>query len=564
MSRARLSSGKRVSYVPTAAQVEQFGGAVGDRWPASVISAKGFIVDLHVDRPDGTSTGLRTTTQRIDYRSAKITAPALPPVQSAGAGGATVEMWISQDGSDSAKGSQSDPLLTVAEALRRAIGSAGRVEKRTTITLLPRTDGQRYVLPPIDLTDLQAPLEIVGDLVNGVNEVIPSTAAAAASTVAVVKSAGLVVDAFRGKTVEILSGAAAGDKRTIRNNTATDITPVTVFSAAVAPGDLYRVIEPTVECSVDLDGDTQVWVKDAAPNGSPLLTSSLYDVPMLYLINLNIDPVSTGTGKPWILVNSTVAMFGVELENVGFASQAIGSYDFSGAILMGMDSAGPTSEGYPVGQRAGVGLRFGALSDKSWVGWGLSDPTVGDFPTFREAVLQGFLVMDRLVAFGIRGFLFGGNLFSAGMRISDGSASGQVHLSVRGSENPDINFLITGTTWAVDASFFGATDPFRKLFFSQCTITATAGPAVFLSGPGYIRLTSNELVVDGSTDAVAVEMGGRIEVDTSGSFTAGTGDELAIKDGAGGNAAVSTVATLAARGAHIVHTDGSIIQRINT
>src|SRR5690606_13149041 len=81
---------------------------------------------------------------------------------------------------------------------------------------------------------------------DGFTELIAPTAAAASSSQTVVKSSGLVANAYRGKTIEILTGAAAGDRRTIHSNTATDIVPVRQFTAAVTAGDLYRVIEPAV------------------------------------------------------------------------------------------------------------------------------------------------------------------------------------------------------------------------------------------------------------------------------------------------------------------------------
>jgi hypothetical protein len=69
-----------------------------------------------------------------------------------------------------------------------------------------------------------------------------STGTTGASTGAqVVKDSGLIADSWNGYTVELTSGAANGARRTIRNNTTTDIVPCITFSPVPGVGDSYKI-----------------------------------------------------------------------------------------------------------------------------------------------------------------------------------------------------------------------------------------------------------------------------------------------------------------------------------
>lgn len=554
MSRARLSSGKRVSYVPTATQVQQFGGLSTDRWPAEVISARGLTVDLRVLRPDGTSVSIRTNTGRIDFRSPEMTGTAVPPAESASAVGGTVEMWVGQDGSDSAEGSQAAPLATLAEALRRAIGD-GDVDVRTVIWLMERTDGQRYEIPAIDVSALNAPLEIVGI---GDIEVATGTAAGGSGTNVVIDS-GLTPDDFRGRFIEITSGPALGDKRGVNDNDATDIVPCAPFSAAVANGNTYRIFRPSVGVSIDPTLINSPWLRHVAPGSSALVSTAAVDMPLLYLVNVNLDPIQA-SGRPLILVNSTIALFGVEFEGFGPGGLGLAGIDYDSTIMMGTDAA---DEGTVVQeQRANIGLRHGAPLKTSWVGYGVVNPNLNDFPLWRSIRVHGFIVLERFVSFGVRGLLLGGAFYANGIRCFGGEETMGTELMIRGDDGENLNFEISGATWAVEVRTAGRS---VQLFLIGCTITTSNGPAVLCQGNNYIRVRDNDSVITaagGSNPAFRAELGGRIDISTGMTVTA-AGNELEITNGAGGVAASSTYAALATVGAHIAHTDGSVIQRVD-
>lgn len=74
--------------------------------------------------------------------------------------------------------------------------------------------------------------------------------AGASTTADVVKTSGLTINAHRGYWLEMTDGDAAGQRRTIRNNTATDLVPSVSFgvlsSAAPASGDAFKVFTSAV------------------------------------------------------------------------------------------------------------------------------------------------------------------------------------------------------------------------------------------------------------------------------------------------------------------------------
>lgn len=78
--------------------------------------------------------------------------------------------------------------------------------------------------------------------------------AAAATTAVVVKAAGLAVNALQDLSIRFLDGAAAGQYRRVRNNTATDIVPVEAWSPAPAPGDTYQIFQSTARFALPSSG----------------------------------------------------------------------------------------------------------------------------------------------------------------------------------------------------------------------------------------------------------------------------------------------------------------------
>lgn len=82
-------------------------------------------------------------------------------------------------------------------------------------------------------------------------EYVSATPSAFGTGANVVVDAGFLTDELKNKTIEMVDGAAVGQRRTVRNNTATDIIPVAPFNPPPVAGDNYRIITPAITISID-------------------------------------------------------------------------------------------------------------------------------------------------------------------------------------------------------------------------------------------------------------------------------------------------------------------------
>jgi len=189
----------------------------------------------------------------------------------------------------------------------------------------------------------------------GKDVVIASTVALAGSDSFHVVTMGLTVDAYAGATIEVLDGECAGDRRTIRDNTATTITPDEIFSATFNPGDHYRVFWPTVK----IDTGTK-----------------------------RVLANSVGTPKPWIIGAASLAI-GLVLVNLRIVYSSIATEFRSDDSCIIFAGCYFDFDFYPVVQgdttyysgfdgfsettyfsTMSCGLELSAPSSTSWVGWG--------------------------------------------------------------------------------------------------------------------------------------------------------------------------------------------------
>ncbi len=313
---------------------------------------------------------------------------------------ARVDYYVAPGGSDSAVGSSAAPLATLDEALRRAnrlhvakdpIGSSVGV----AIHLAAGAYTWSETLGPAQLHDS---ILIVGDALTQL--VAPAAAQAGSGSGVVVTGGGLSVNAHLGKTIEILTGAAAGNRRTIRNNTATDIVPLRNFSAAVAAGDQYRIVEPAAEITVPGDPDFanptySKWRPLVAGLGGPvgaLMQNSTVNVglggPALTIANVRFVPDPTPAAfTSMAFVGSGVFLYGVEV------NAANGGFPF----LM-CDQASCVHAGVDYDRAAVRPFAAGLAPGRdSWTGYGL---TVLNQPSSALSALErfrGFLASNRKV-----------------------------------------------------------------------------------------------------------------------------------------------------------------------
>jgi hypothetical protein len=263
-----------------------------------------------------------------------IAVSGLPPASG------VLRVWVDNvNGDDSNGGTQAAPLRSYDEALRRTM--ADGVSTPTAIVLVPT--GVAYTQTFVPSGPITAPAVVMSDLGNPASFTTELAQAAQAGTGAnVVVGAGLIIDAHRGQTLRMTSGAAAGQRRTVRNNTATDITPSRGFTPAPAPGDTFVVERPSVLLEVPANPAAFVGVATlGAPNTSP---------PQLCYVGLALD-------GEWSVAGHGVRLYGCEH---AASQQALAG----GSVLAGVDAWDGA-----VAVSAELGTLFG-FAATDWLGWG--------------------------------------------------------------------------------------------------------------------------------------------------------------------------------------------------
>jgi hypothetical protein len=191
--------------------------------------------------------------------SGYFTAPQLSTVKTGG----QIDLYVAGDAvgsSDSNPGTIASPLKTINEAIRRC-NLYDEITAAFNIHVAAAPIAGYVLTTTVQAHLLRGNITIIGDGAgqgtDGFTVLRATAAAQAGSTIAqIVTPAGLGVNTFRGKTVEVITGAAIGDRRTIRDNTDTVITPVRNFSAAVAANDTFRIIEPAATVTYSAGAST--------------------------------------------------------------------------------------------------------------------------------------------------------------------------------------------------------------------------------------------------------------------------------------------------------------------
>jgi hypothetical protein len=151
-----------------------------------------------------------------------------------------LHLYVAASGDDSNPGTQEAPVKTLTEAMTR-LPQLGPIYHDCLIDVVEAGTYELPEIPPRDYATGQLYIRATPQ-----TTVLASTPALTGSSAQIVKSAGLVADQFIDKWIHVLGGAAAGDWRLIKTNTATDITPVRDFTAAIAANDRYEIVEPLV------------------------------------------------------------------------------------------------------------------------------------------------------------------------------------------------------------------------------------------------------------------------------------------------------------------------------
>lgn len=454
------------------------------------------------------------------------------------------EIYVDQaNGDDANAGDASAPLATIIEAERRIddITLGGGVR----IYVAPGT----YIAPTFRRRILRAGIYIICE---EFTELLAPQAAQAGSSRSLVNTLpGLGVDTYRGKTVEILSGAAAGDRRLIRDHTDTQIIPDLAFSAAVAANDQFRIVEPLATIEKDPAADTMELVRG---NGASLLNIDIYGArgeaqAGVTFINFFID-------SDYVMLSDVARFYGCEL------TQGV-TFSGAGAMQAGWDG---NDRGDFSSQAAGTGLLFGAPSDTSWSGWGLVLNAFGFFSNISASILGYVSGLNGgngvTVGQACHLYIAAGSIFSTGPNggIAVANISDEVGPTARVEVSgktlfPDIKFKITATG-GPGAHVFGEG---ATLYITQTDIDAAGLDGVLAERSGYAHIWM-DVDVTASQVGVRARSGGRVDF-MNGFGVVSVGNNIEV----GNTPAASTIAALATNLDFVVDTpsDGSIVQRID-
>ena len=327
------------------------------------------------------------------------------------------------------------------------------------------------------------------------------------STAVVIAGAPWVADAYAGKWIEFLDGAAAGSIRSITRNTTNTITPAITFFApfSPAPGDTFRIFEPSTVLN-----ETTV---NTAPLGGSANTTAPQTNTGLYLERFAFSSTRLRIGnKVGFFICSTDSMIG---SDAGGRSDNVSAGD--NEVLSGVDPRAP-------------GL-IHTLDSSQYFGAGLTLLPGGLNPGIVRQPIVGFVC-----AIGVAAKFAAARVYLRGGRLD------------------------TGLT------LDGLTAPCNALLFSegpiaQLRIDAAAGAALTVINAAVCALSRATIVAAASFGAL-VQFGGQVRITTAPTVVGfPAGSDFAV----GNVPTVAPSAAFAAVGATLIPAvviDGSIAQRV--
>lgn len=280
------------------------------------------------------------------------------------------------DGNDSNSGTSTNPLATVAEAIRRI----PRFVEYPVIVHIGVHAGSGYPWSYLRGLRQRANIYFIGDgagVGDGKNVLLATGTIGVGSTRDLFVTSGLTPAAYRGKTIEFLTGALSGHRRTINENTATDITPIYSTGSIPANGDTYQIFEPSVELAFP-------WLNEPNISGDGQKEYGIY------FVNLKI---SNAYGPTFEASDGKVVLCGVEFEGDPYYGAYFGG---TSNVELGRDGIDYFS-GPPYVRVIPPYNDLGVVSTDAWVGWGVYIASGTLHVANTHGRLNGFLAVNGKV-----------------------------------------------------------------------------------------------------------------------------------------------------------------------
>lgn len=357
---------------------------------------------------------------------------------------------------------------------------------------------------------------------------------------------GMTVDAFMGKTIEITSGAAIGDRRLVVSNDATTFVPSHQFTASVA-GSTYRIVEPDVVLNITRLDAAQIERSFCQGIGLDGVSFPHPNVSALVLAQLRL--ANTGVICFPGFARSRVACYGVEVADADIFPNFNGSHVNLGCTGDQFGAYEPLDD-------------LAVPSRTSWLGWGITKPTTTAFaqlfalPDFTTC--KGYFVGNRVFLQADTTLtVFGGRLYGEpASTFSTMDINDTCIVRMRGQRST-LPFIIEATGGRTALSAEEGAD---VRVTGNTDIDSDAGPAVRCDGMAHILFTT--------AGGVAVDSVSGFGVDASGGGSVLFQDHGPAVNGGAGDLSVDGVsaaatAVLAANGDAIVNPDSSVIARVD-
>jgi hypothetical protein len=421
--------------------------------------------------------------------------------------GGVLHLWVrAVDGDDANHGLDANHPL---ETMQAAYDRIPYLNPTTVIHVGPHTgDGYEHgSLGPLAMLNH---VIVIGDgggdpLSDGFTQLLAPTAAVAGSDkTKIVTAGGMTVDAYQRKSVLVLTGAAAGDRRTINSNSATEIQPCYDFSAAVAAGDTFRVVEPAIRFKYTKITDDDQGVARPMVVGCGTHSHS--------------SESSAGQGRVWLVnlqFNSAVRINMLVLKNSGVVFLGVDLYSSYSWPIPVLDCESSTiNTGYETKSHVTVTRAIyplvpsvvsllGVPNVRSWAGWGLTAVLTGSVYVAYGS-LSGWIVAPLFLAtLNGRANIDGGRIDPNGLHAFQGGKVEVVPIMGR-------PLKIKGTGWAIGAYEGGQIDLYVQTP-GEIQAEATIGDGIMSLGVGSIvRIHYYPVTGSAARYGMTVQKGGEI------------------------------------------------------